>query len=320
MAKKSNDARGRHGSGAGEIQRKGWWDILLRVKNEQSKDNLSIVGAGVAFYWFLAAFPALAAAVSIYGLAADPEQLQRQIESLSKVMPQQAFQLLQDQLDTLVQHSGGALGLGMIVGILLTIWSANKGMKAMVTALNIVYNEAESRGFIKLNAVSLLLTFCAIIFGLMAISLVIAVPALMGMLNLPATIQVLFIYLRWPLLGIFLIFGLAAAYHFCPDRDNPKWRWISWGSVTATFLWLLVSILFSVYVANFGSYSKTYGSMGAVVILLMWLYLSAYIILLGAELNAETEHQTQKDSTVGRPQPMGLRDAYVADTAGEGRA
>ncbi|MFZ0728289.1 MAG: YihY/virulence factor BrkB family protein, partial [Desulfobacterales bacterium] len=282
-SRKSETGRGRRASRPGEIPRKGWWDILLRVKDEQARDNLSIVSAGVAFYWFLAVFPALAAAVSIYGLAADPAQLQQQIDALSSVMPSEAYQILQNQLTAVVQHSGGALGLGMIFGILLTIWSANKGMKALITALNIVYDEEETRGFIKLNAVSLLFTFCAILLGLIAIALVIAVPVLMGFLHLPETWQAIFTYLRWPLLAVFLVFGLALAYRFCPDRDSPKWRWVSWGSVLATVLWLSGSILFSLYVANFGSYSKTYGSMGAVVILLLWFFLTSYVILLGAE-------------------------------------
>ncbi|MGA6924859.1 MAG: YihY/virulence factor BrkB family protein [Desulfosarcina sp.] len=319
-SKISNNGRGRRASRPGEIPRKGWKDVLLRVKAEQTKDNLSIVSAGVAFYWFLAVFPALAAAVSIYGLAADPAQLQQQIDALSSVMPQQAYQILKDQLTTVVQHSGGALGLGMIFGILLTIWSANKGMKALITALNIVYDEEESRGFIKLNAVSLLFTFCAILLGLIAIALVIAVPALMGFLHLPDAWNAVFTYLRWPLLALFLVFGLALAYRFCPDRDSAKWRWVSWGSVLATVLWLAGSILFSLYVANFGSYSKTYGSMGAVVILLLWFFLTTYVMLLGAEVNAEMEHQTRKDTTKGRPEPMGRREAYVADTTGEKRA
>ncbi len=316
---KSEDSRGRRASRPGEIPRKGWGDVLLRVKDEQSDDNLSIIAAGVAFYWFLAIFPALAAAVSIYGLAADPAQLQQQIDTLGTVLPPEAYRIIQAQLTTLVQHSGGALGLGMIFGILLTIWSANKGMKALITALNIVYDEQERRGFIKLNALSLLFTFCAILLGLVAISLVIAVPALIGLVGLSGTFQALLTYLRWPLLGVFLAFGLALAYRFLPDRDAPRWRWVSWGSVTATLLWLGGSALFSLYVSNFGSYGKTYGSMGAVAILLLWFYLTAYVILLGAELNAEMEHQTREDSTVGRPEPMGRRRAYVADTTGESR-
>ena len=286
---------------------------------EQSKDNLSITAAGVAFYWFLAVFPALAAAVSIYGLVADPGKLQRQVDSLGSIMPQAAYQILQDQLTAVVQHSGQALSLGMVFGILLTIWSSNKGMNALITALNIVYDEEESRGFIKLNAISLLFTFCAILLGLLAVSLVIAVPALIGFLNLPETVQTGLTLLRWPLLGLFLIFGLALAYRFCPDRDSPKWRWVSWGSVGATVLWLAGSVLFSLYVANFGSYNETYGTMGAVAILLLWFFMTSYVMLLGAELNAEMEHQTRKDSTVGRPEPMGRRGAYVADTTGESR-
>ncbi|MFZ0135068.1 MAG: YihY/virulence factor BrkB family protein [Desulfobacterales bacterium] len=316
---KNEDSRGRRASRPREIPRKGWGDVLLRVKDEQSDDNVSIIAAGVAFYWFLAIFPALAAAVSIYALAADPAQLQQQIDTLGTVLPPEAYRILQAQLTTLVQHSGGALGLGMIFGILLTIWSANKGMKALITALNIVYDEQERRGFIMLNAVSLLFTFCAILLGLVAISLLIAVPALIGLVGFSGTLRALLTYLRWPLLGVFLAFGLALAYRFFPDRDAPKWRWVSWGSISATLLWLAGSVLFSLYVANFGSFGKTYGSMGAVAILLLWFYLTAYVILLGAELNAEMEHQTREDSTVGRPEPLGRRRAYVADTTGESR-
>ncbi|MFZ0611786.1 MAG: YihY/virulence factor BrkB family protein [Desulfobacterales bacterium] len=319
MPEIDENGRGRKASRPREISRKGWGDILLRVKDEQADDNLSIIAAGVAFYWFLAMFPALAAAVSLYGLAADPAQLQQEMGTLGTVLPPEAYRIIQTQLTTLVQHSGGTLGLGMIFGILLTIWSANKGLKALITALNIVYDEQDRRGFIKLNALSLLFTFCAILLALVAVSLVIAVPALIGLLGLSGALQALVTYLRWPLLGLFLAFGLALAYRFLPDRDAPKWRWVSWGSVSATLLWLAGSILFSLYVANFGSFGKTYGSMGAVAILLLWFYLTAYVILLGAELNSEMEHQTHKDSTVGRPEPMGRREAYVADTTGESR-
>lgn len=315
-AEPEND-RGRNASRPREIPRKGWWDILVRIKDEQSKDNLTIISAGMAFYAFLSVFPALAAGVSIYALAADPSRLQRRIDALSGVMPLEGYEILREQLTAVVQNSGGALGLGLITGILLTIWSANKGMKALITALNIVYGEEETRGFFKLNAISLLLTFCAIILGLIAITFVIAVPAFIRMLDLFGTPQIFFAYLRWPLLGISLISALSLVYRFCPNRNSAKWRWISWGSVVATLLWLLVSALFSVFVSNFGNYNKIYGSMGAVIVLLMWFFLTSYIILLGAELNAEMEHQTAKDSTTGRPKPMGSRGAYVADTLGE---
>ncbi len=317
---KAEGERGRAASSPGEIPKKGWKDILFRVKDEQSKDNLSMIAAGVAFYAFFAIFPALAAGVSIYGLVADPQQLQQQIDALSGVMPQEAYGILRNQLTNFVENSGGTFGFGLIFGLLLTLWSANKGMKALMTALNIVYDEDESRGFIKLNAISLLLTVCTIFLGLVAIAFVIAVPAIMGFLNLSGVIEAMLTYLRWPLLGIFIVLALAAIYRFCPDRDSPKWRWVSWGSVTATILWLVISVLFSIYVSNFGNFGETYGSMGAVIILLLWFYLTSYIVLLGGELNAEMEHQTQKDSTEGRPRPMGRRDAYAADTVGESRS
>ena len=315
--KNPKDDRGREASKPAEIPKRGWKEILIRVKDEQSRDNLSMVAAGVAFYAFFAVFPALAAAVSIFGLAADPQQLQQQIDSMSGVMPQEAYSIVRDQLSELTSHPGSALSLGVIFGILLALWSANKGMKALMTALNIVYDEEETRGFFKLNAVSLFLTICGVLLGLTAIGFIIVVPAVINILNLPSMFEMLMNYLRWPLLGVILIIVLAALYRYCPDRNAPKWRWISWGSVTATVLWLIASILFSFYVSKFGDYSKMYGSMGAVIILLMWFYISSYVILLGGELNAEMEHQTRKDTTIGKPRPMGQRDAYVADTAPE---
>ncbi|MFO7963098.1 MAG: YihY/virulence factor BrkB family protein [Desulfobacterales bacterium] len=291
--------KGGKASSSGREPRKNWWETLVRVKNEQSEDNLSIVSAGVSFYAFFAVFPAIAAAVSVYGVVADPQQLKQQLDAMSRIMPQQAYAILQDQLSGLVNQPGGALSLGIVFGILLTIWSANKGMKALMTALNIVYNEEETRGFVKQNLISLLLTFCAILLGVTAIGLIVAVPALIDKLNLPQTIQMLFTYLRWPLMALFVVFALAVAYRFCPDRKHPEWQWISWGSVSATVLWLAVSILFSVYVANFGNYSKIYGSMGAVIILLMWFFLTFYAVLLGGELNVQIENRTGGESHQG---------------------
>ncbi len=310
------DSRGREAEKPWQIPRRGWRDILLRVKDEQKKDNLSIVAAGVAFYSLLAIFPALAAAVSIYGLVADPAQLQQQLQSLSQILPQQAYQILDRQLTSLVQQPQQALGIGVAVGILLALWSAAKGMKAVITALNITYEEGESRGFFKLNGMALLLTVGGLLFFLVAITTIVAIPILINFLGLPTWIEALVNYLRWPLLAILVIMALAVLYRLGPNRDQPRWQWVSWGAVIATVLWLIVSILFSVYVANFDSYNKTYGSMGAVIILLMWFFLTSYAVLIGAEFNAEMEHQTRKDTTHGEEQPLGRRGARMADTVG----
>jgi len=319
-APKDQDDRGRYARKPSDIKWRGWKDIFWRVWNEQSRDRVSMVAAGVAFYAMLAVFPALAAAVSIYGLVADPQTIQAQLNTVSGVMPQEAFGLINDQLQTLVRQPAGKLSLTLLGSLLVTLWSANNGMKSFIEALNIVYNEEEKRGFFKLNLVSLGFTLAAILFGIVALSLVVAVPALIGRLApVFGGMQTAILFLRWVPLALLIIIGLAVIYRYGPSRRAPHWRWVTWGSAGATILWLLASMLFSFYVSHFGSYNKMYGSVGAVVILMMWFYLTAYIALLGAETDSEMEHQTVQDTTVGGEKPMGQRQAYVADTVGEGR-
>lgn len=317
MARKKHRQGEPHGRSADrppDIPKAGWRDILKRVQGEQSKDNISMVAAGVAFYMLFAVVPGLAAAVSIYALVADPAQLQSQIQSLSGMMPDQARSILEQQLTRIVSQAGGALTFGLIGGLLLTLWSSTKGMKALMTALNIAYDEDESRGFVKLNAVAFALTLGAILGGLLAIVMVVVVPVIFEALGLGGLMGRLISWLRWPLLALVFVLSLAALYRYAPNRSQPQWQWVSAGAVGATLLWLLGSLAFSIYVRNFGSYNETYGSLGAVVILLMWFWLSAYVVLLGAELNAEMERQTRRDTTAGRPEPMGERGAAAADT------
>ena len=318
MARQSmaRQSRGRQAAKPGQIPKSGWKDILVRTKEEVGRDNLSIVAGGVAFYMLLAIFPAIGATVAIYGLVADPGQIQQQVQSLSGVLPQQAMSILQNQLSRLASGAGGALSLGALFGILLALWSAAKGMKALITGLNIVYDEEDERGFIKLNAIALGLTLAAVLFAIVAIGFIVVFPAVMGFLGLSDIARILTSVLRWPLLAVFGIVALAFLYRYAPDRDQPQFRWVSWGAAAAIIIWLAASFLFSYYVRNFGSYNETYGSIGAVIILLMWFYITAFTILLGAELNAEMEHQTEHDTTRGRPLAMGERGAYVADTVG----
>lgn len=320
MARKKHgqgEPHGRRADRPPDIPKAGWRDILKRVQREQSKDNVSMVAAGVAFYMLFAVVPGLAAAVSIYALLADPAQLQSQIQSLSGMMPDQARSILEQQLTRIVSQAGGALSFGLIGGLLLTLWSSTKGMKALMTALNIAYDEDESRGFVKLNAVAFGLTLGALLGGLLAIALVVVVPVIFQALGLGGLMGTLISWLRWPLLALAFVVALAALYRYAPNRSKPQWQWVSAGAVAATLLWLLGSVAFSIYVRNFGSYNETYGSLGAVVILLMWLWLSAYVVLLGAELNAEMERQTRRDTTAGEPEPMGERGAAAADTVAE---
>ena len=310
-------SRGRAATRPTQIPTKGWRDILLRVKDEVSQDNVSIVSAGVAFYALLAIFPALAALVSIYGLWADPAQIQQQLATVDTILPNQAREILNNQLSKVAGQGYTALSLGVIGGVLLALWSATKGTKALMTALNIVNDEEEKRSFLKLNAVALSLTLGAILFAIIALALIVALPALLGNLGLQEYARLWVAGLRWPLLALAVIVALAVLYRYGPSRDEPRWRWVSWGAVAATVLWLIGSALFSFYVSHFGSYNETYGSLSAVIILLMWFYLTAFVVLLSAELNAEMEHQTVKDTTEGEPRPMGERAAYVADTVGK---
>jgi membrane protein len=311
------DERGREATTPTQIPRPGWRDIALRIKNEISKDNIDMVAAGVALYALLAIFPALIALISLYGWFADPMQVEQQASSFAGVMPPDVQSMLTTQMKDIASGANGTLGLGAIAGFLFTLWSASKGMKALFTALNIAYDEEEKRGFFKLNALAILLTLGALVFGIVAFTLIAVLPALLGQLGLEAVARVAVSLLRWPLLAAVVMVALAVLYRYGPSRSHPKWTWVSWGAVIATVLWLITSILFSVYVSNFASYNETYGSLGAVVVFLMWLYLSAFMVLLGAEFNSELEHQTTRDTTTGEAKPMGQRGAQKADTVGE---
>lgn len=312
-----DDDRGRSAELPRDIPRRGWRDILLRVWEDLGKDNLSVISAGVAFYSLLALFPAMAALVSIYGFAVDPATVQRQFQALTDLLPPEAANIIGDQMKALVSAPKQQLSLGVVVGLLLTLWSATSGVKTLFTALNICYKETEKRGFFRFNGEALLVTLIGIIVTPIVLSLVIAVPAAINILNLGPLATVAVSLVRWVLLAVLIMAVLAVLYRYGPSRDEPRWHWVSWGAAIAAVLWLITSAMFSWYVANFAGYNKTYGTLGAGVILLMWLYLTNYIVLLGAEINAEMEHQTEKDTTHGAPRPMGERNAYVADTIGK---
>jgi len=316
-AAKLEEGRGRRADRPQEIPKAGWRDILWRVKAEISNDHVSMVAASVAFYGLLAMFPLVAAIISIWGLLFDPAQITGQIEAVSGALPEGAAGIVTGQARSVASHTGAGVSLAAIFGILLALYGASKGMQALIEGLNIAYDENEKRGFIKLYLMIFALTIGLIVTAIVILGLVAVLPAVIQLLGLGNSVGTLISYARWPLLLVVALFGLAILYRYAPSRDAPKWRWVSPGAVVATVLWLIGSIGFSIYVSNFASYNETYGSIGAVVILLMWFWLSAFIILLGAELNSELEHQTARDSTEGEPRPMGERDAYVADTVGE---
>jgi membrane protein len=316
-ASPAGDGPGRHAEGPADIPATGWKDILWRVWGEVQKDRILAVAAGVTFYGLLAIFPAIAALVSLYGLVADPADISAHLQALSGFLPAGALDIVREQVERVASQGGGTLGLKLGFSLLISLWSANSGMKAIFDALNVAYGETEKRSFIKLNAMSLLFTLCALIGGIVALIAVVVVPLVLDMLGLGAVAATLISVLRWPLVLLIVLFALAVLYRYGPSRDEPQWRWVSWGSAFAAIGWLVVSLLFSWYVANFGSYDKTYGSLGAAIGFMTWIWLSTTVILIGAELNAEMEHQTAKDTTAGRPKPLGGRGAAMADTVGQ---
>lgn len=311
------DERGRDAHRPGEIPPRGWMDVLWRSWGEVGDANLFLIAGGVTYAILLALFPGLASLVSLYGLMLDASQIEKQVGALSAVLPEQTQQLLTQQLHNLVAASGGALGMAAAVGLLLALWSASRGMSGLITALNIAYEEKERRGFFKFNMVALGLTLGMMVGGIVVIALVAVLPAAVQFLDLGGATKWLLLVVQWPLLIVMVMVSLAVLYRYAPDRDKPQWRWVSPGAISATILWIIASIGFTVYVANFNSYDKTYGSLGGVIILLTWLYLTALMVLLGAVVNAQSEKQTRKDSTEGPPRAMGQRDARAADTLGE---
>lgn len=309
--------RGREAASPSEIPARGWRDILLRVKQRLSENNLSIVAAAVAFYVFLALFPSMAAMVTIYGLIANPADVEQLVSVTAGILPREARAFLDEQLGWITAQPPQALGIGLVVSLLLTIWGATKGVRAMITALNIVYGEEEKRGFIHLSLLSFVLTLGTILAGITALIIIVGIPAALEFITLPEQIETLIRLAPWPMLAMGVMAGLAVLYRYGPARQRARWKWVSWGSVFATVLWIAGSALFSLFVAKFGNYNETYGSVGAVAVMLLWLQVSAYVVLLGGQINAEMEHQTRRDTTTGPPQPMGERDAYVADTLGK---
>jgi membrane protein len=311
----AGDGRGREAGAPQEIPPKGWKDIAKRTLKEVKQDQVTLLGAGVAFYSLLALFPAVIAGVSIYGLVADPATVQDQISRLTEILSPETAKIIGTQLEQVTSGAGGALGLATVIGILTALWSASSGMKAMVTGVNLAYDETEGRRFVKLRGLSILLTLGAMVLMGLALALIVGFPAVAD--SWPVALRWTAGILRWVLLAALLIAALAVLYRFAPDRDEPRWTWVSWGSGVATVLWILASIGFSVYANSFGNYNKTYGALAGVIILMFWLYLTAVIVLVGAELNTEMELQTARDTTKGPEQPMGERGGHAADHVAE---
>jgi membrane protein len=312
--------RGRQASSPSEIPARGWKDILLRVYSNISEHRVLALAAGMTYYSLLAIFPALAALVAIYGLFSDPTAIARHLDQVSGFLPGGAVDVARDQLTRVASKGGGTLGATFVIGLGISLWSANAAMKSLFDTLNIVYGEQEKRGFLALNAVSLSFTLAAILFVLAALGAFVVVPVVLNFIGLSNFADLMLRISRWPAMFVAVALALALIYRYGPSREAPQWRWITWGSAVAAVLWLGASALFSWYATNFGKFNETYGSLGAVIGFMTWLWISAIVILIGAELDAEMEHQTARDTTTGSPKPMGTRGARMADTVGPARS
>jgi membrane protein len=308
--------RGRRADHPLQIPWRGWYDILWRTYREMQSDRLLSIAGGVAFFILLAIFPAITALVSAYGLFFNPSIITNNLSLLNDVVPNNVLGIVHEQTSRIASNSGSALSITIVLSILISLWSAMSGVKAMIDALNVVYEQKETRGFIKLNLLALVFTLAGFAAFLLAIASIIVLPLVFSPFGLGSLPETLARVARWPVLLIVLLIGLAVLYRYGPDRRVARWQWVTVGSIFGAITWIVASFLFSWYLGNFANYNATYGSLGAAVGMMVWLWISATVMLLGAELNAEIEHQTARDSTVGAEQPLGSRGAVMADTVG----
>jgi membrane protein len=308
--------RGRRARSPSQIPWRGWRDIVFRTYQQTQDDRLLALAAGVVFYSLVALFPAIAAGVSFYALFADAGTIAKHLSLVAGIVPGDVLDMVREEVTRIGAKSDGKLTFGFLLGLSIALWSANAGMKAAFDALNIIYDEQERRGFVRLNLISLLFTVGAIVAVLLAVSGVVVFPLVLAWFGHTSFDEPIIGYLRWPVMCVLIIAGLAVLYRYGPSRRPAKWRWMSIGSAFAASAWLAVSSLFSWYLGNFANYNATYGALGAVVGLMMWMWLSTIVVLVGAELTSEIEHQTSRDSTVGPEKPLGIRGAVMADTVG----
>lgn len=310
-----DNQRGREATSPKEIPAKGWKDTLMRVKEEVKHDRISMVSAAMAYYALFAFIPALTSVVLIYAWVSNPNEIAGHIAQAKQILPADIMNTVNEQLQALASK-GSSLGFGAIFSLLLSAWSASKGTSAVIDALNIIYEEEDKRGFIKRTALAIGLALLGAVLAILAMGVIVLIPAITNFFNFGDTLEILGTIASWVLLlGIFS-FYLSITYRVGPDRQNAKWKWVSAGAIIAAVLFAVVSALFSWYAKEFGNFNKTYGSMAAIIVLMTWFYLSSFVILLGAEINAELEHQTKRDSTTGPEKPLGTRGARMADEVG----
>jgi membrane protein len=299
---------------AAEIPAVGWRQVVRRAWRETKADGIPLMAAGVAFFSFVALFPGLIAVVTLYGLVADPMDVEEQIRSLSQALPPEAASLIAEQMRDITGTSNRALGVGLVVSVFAALFTASGAVANLIKAINLAYDEQETRGLVRLRALALLLTLGAIVFLAVAVGVVAVLPVVLDQIGLGGVARAVVGVLRWVGLLVFVPAALAVLYRFAPDRNDARFSWVSIGAVVATLLWVVGSVGFSIFVSNFGSYGETYGTLAGVVVLLLWLFLTAFVVLLGAEINSEAEQQTAQDSTIGPPKPLGQRGAVKADS------
>ncbi|MDO5898565.1 YihY/virulence factor BrkB family protein [Agrobacterium sp. Azo12] len=317
MERDLDKAIGRDADAPNEIPAKGMRDVFWRIVKALMVDRVTLIAAGVTYFLLLSLFPALGALVALYGFIADPVTIVDHISFLARILPPGSFDILLGQLHALAQQKSSTLSIAFVSGLIIALWSANSGMKALFEAMNVAYQESEKRNFFRLNLLSLTFTFGALIVVIVIIAAIGVLPAALTYLWLDRWQEMLARFVRWPFLILFVGFGITVVYRFGPSREQAKLRWINWGVLFSTSLWFVASLLFSYYLENFANYNATYGTLGALIGLMVWVWISVIILIVGAQINAELEHQTARDTTTGSPKPMGQRGAFVADTLGE---
>jgi membrane protein len=308
--------RGRHAETPMKMTFLGWKDVLARTWQEANDDRVMSVAGSVAFFTLLALVPGLSVLISIYGLFTDPGSVSQQLQPLTGILPYEARSLIEEQATRLAAQSTGKLSVNLVISLLVAIWSANAAIKGLFDSLNVIYGEVEKRSFLHFNVISLMTTMGAVLLLIAALFVIALAPTLLAMAPYGGLLEALLSNLRWPIFYVLAVFAIAVLYWIGPSRHAAKFIWVLPGAAIAALLWAASSALFSYYVQTLGDYTATYGSLATVIVFMTWLWLSSMIILMGAELNAELEHQTAEDSTQGPPKPLGARGAMVADNIG----
>ena len=320
LARAREPGRGRGALAPNEIPSRGWMDIAWRVVRSIPQDRVLATAGSVAFFTLLAFFPAIAVVVSLYGIVADARTIGDHLALLAGILPSGALDLIRDQIVAITSKQTQTLSLAFAIGFGSALWSANSGMGALFDSLNVVYGEQEKRSLLRFYGTTFLFTIGAVLFVVAAITAVVVLPVVLKFVGVPLSAELILNVVRWPLLLVVVVLSLAAVYRFGPSRSTAQWRWVTLGSVAAALLWIGASMVFSWYVASFDSYNRTYGSLGAGVGFMVWIWVSIVIVLVGAELNAEMEHQTARDTTTGPEKPLGQRGATMADRVGPAQA